>query len=130
MGPYGTIQHCVNETRCNNPQQQMEQSTIICLWDIQHLANYKSNLHNIYLITNHPDSTSLNKQYQKCIHITSQSLLIVMHNLKSYKHAQHIITSNTETNRSGYWNNPQPFNPFRLLETSTASCITVIDTCR
>ena len=31
----GTTQHCVNLTRCNNPQQQMEQSTITCLWDIK-----------------------------------------------------------------------------------------------
>ena len=30
----GTTQHCVNGTRCNNLQQQMEQSTITCLWDI------------------------------------------------------------------------------------------------
>ena len=112
MGPYGTVQwntqHCVNGTRCNNHNNKWNHPLSHVYGTSQHLAIQTHKRYNTYFTINHSDSTSHNKQYQKCYQITSQSLLIVMHNLKSYKHAQHIITPNIGTIHLGYWNHPQP----------------------
>ena len=49
----GTLQYSVNGTRWNNPQSQMEQSTITCLWEITafSLSNIQP-VQRVYLIYN------------------------------------------------------------------------------